>query len=453
MHFIKEYFETTGTKISMRDVLEEMYGGALPVAKSRKTKRKAISKEAYLEEGSEQASKKAKKDKKNKSSSEQLDDSELPTIQEEAQNLNVEEVLENRIRSSKDAATSQAASEQPVIPKKKRKHAIRKLIMEATASDEEEEVTATELVTREVRKKQARDVAALQIGVELAQQANIPTSSITRENVGADAEQVLKAAKEVQGLIASEAGHLLNTAAGSSKATISDSQQGITTSPHTDNIIHVELDSTPSISSDSSSSSSFLNLDDIPLGELYPTINKSPSTASKIHKKLNVNYSTFEPMIPTLDERIGNLAQRRIDVCERLPLDHPFQPSNIQPLNVIQPETNTESQKASEVASKEVTPEDSQQQQLETIPTSKQTVPEQFVSEQPQPETQPQTQTTPEQVVSEQLVSDQQPSSPTNSQSYPESDPMITSDASDVKEEPSNSSSDVIMESVSDQTT
>ncbi|RHN74163.1 hypothetical protein MtrunA17_Chr2g0307161 [Medicago truncatula] len=161
MHFIKEHFETTRTKISVRDVPEEMYGGALPVAKSRKTKRKEISKEAYLEEGSEQVFKKAKKDKKKKSSSEQLVDSELPTIQEEAQDLNAEEILENRTKSSKDAATSQAASEQPAIPKKKRKHAIRKLRMAAAASNEEEEVDATELVTREVKKKQAEDAAAL----------------------------------------------------------------------------------------------------------------------------------------------------------------------------------------------------------------------------------------------------------------------------------------------------
>ncbi|RHN74035.1 hypothetical protein MtrunA17_Chr2g0305251 [Medicago truncatula] len=150
MHYIKNHFATTGIKISLRDVLETMFGGALPVAKSRKTKRKVISMDAYLEEAYEQTSKKAKKDKKKKSYSEQIAGSELPTIQEEAQDLNVEEILENRTRSSKEAATSQAALEQPAIPKKKRKHAIRKLRMAADASEEE---AATELVSRELRKK------------------------------------------------------------------------------------------------------------------------------------------------------------------------------------------------------------------------------------------------------------------------------------------------------------
>ncbi|RHN55714.1 hypothetical protein MtrunA17_Chr5g0420971 [Medicago truncatula] len=37
MHFIKEHFALTGTKKSLREVPEEMYGGALPIAKSRKT--------------------------------------------------------------------------------------------------------------------------------------------------------------------------------------------------------------------------------------------------------------------------------------------------------------------------------------------------------------------------------------------------------------------------------
>lgn len=105
MHFIKEHFALTSTKISLREVPEEMYGGTLPVAKSRKIKRKPLSKEEYLEEGSKQPSKKAKKEKKRKAS-EQLDTSELPTIQEKAQNLNAEEILTKRTRRTKDAATS-----------------------------------------------------------------------------------------------------------------------------------------------------------------------------------------------------------------------------------------------------------------------------------------------------------------------------------------------------------
>ncbi|RHN51856.1 hypothetical protein MtrunA17_Chr6g0473721 [Medicago truncatula] len=88
--------------------------------------------------------------------------------------------------------------------------------MEAAASEEEGEETATELLTREVRKKQAEDAAALQRAVELAQQAKIPVTSIAREDFSTIAEKVIEAAEEVQGLISSEAEHLLNVAAGSS---------------------------------------------------------------------------------------------------------------------------------------------------------------------------------------------------------------------------------------------
>jgi len=40
--FILKHFETTGEIIRMEDVPEDMYGGALPIAKSRKTKKRAL---------------------------------------------------------------------------------------------------------------------------------------------------------------------------------------------------------------------------------------------------------------------------------------------------------------------------------------------------------------------------------------------------------------------------
>jgi hypothetical protein len=60
INFIKDHYETYGKVIRLDDVPEEMYGGALPVARSRKSKRKVTSKEEYLE--AEQPSKKAKKE-------------------------------------------------------------------------------------------------------------------------------------------------------------------------------------------------------------------------------------------------------------------------------------------------------------------------------------------------------------------------------------------------------
>ncbi|KEH16112.1 hypothetical protein MTR_0322s0040 [Medicago truncatula] len=59
MNYIKGHFERTKEKISLKDVPDQMYGGALPVAKSRKSKSKPLSKEEYLEE--EEAGKKPSK--------------------------------------------------------------------------------------------------------------------------------------------------------------------------------------------------------------------------------------------------------------------------------------------------------------------------------------------------------------------------------------------------------
>jgi len=118
MNFIKDHFATTGNRIRLEDVSETMYGGAPPVAKSRKTKRKALTKDEYLVEAPE-----PKKAKKSKSASqEQLTAPEVLSIQQEAQELNASEVLDKRTRSKKPADAPQST-----IQKKKRKMAIRKL--------------------------------------------------------------------------------------------------------------------------------------------------------------------------------------------------------------------------------------------------------------------------------------------------------------------------------------
>jgi hypothetical protein len=51
--FIMKHFETTGETIRMEDVLEDMYGGVLLVAKSRKTKKRALTEAEYLEDAPE----------------------------------------------------------------------------------------------------------------------------------------------------------------------------------------------------------------------------------------------------------------------------------------------------------------------------------------------------------------------------------------------------------------
>jgi len=110
-----------------------MYGGALPVAKNRKTKRKVLTKDEYLDEASEQPAKKAKKAKTDKAS--EATGFGLSTIQEEVQDLEPVKVLNKRTKSGKEVVPSPSQPSQPSIPKRKRKLVVRKLKI---ASEEEE---------------------------------------------------------------------------------------------------------------------------------------------------------------------------------------------------------------------------------------------------------------------------------------------------------------------------
>jgi len=58
--FIKEYFEMTGQIIKISDIPDEMYGGALPIAKNRKSLKRKLTKAEYLDDTPEFAAKVAK---------------------------------------------------------------------------------------------------------------------------------------------------------------------------------------------------------------------------------------------------------------------------------------------------------------------------------------------------------------------------------------------------------
>jgi len=58
--FIKEYFEMTGHLIKISDIPDEMYGGALPIAKNRKSLKRKMTKAEYLDDTPEFAVKVAK---------------------------------------------------------------------------------------------------------------------------------------------------------------------------------------------------------------------------------------------------------------------------------------------------------------------------------------------------------------------------------------------------------
>ena len=114
--------------------------------------------------------------------------------------------------------------------------------------------------------------------------------------------------------------------AATSEADASEGTQGNTDSLHTTNII--EIESSSASPSYSTSISNLSDLDDVPLNKIYTTINKGPSPSTKLKKK--PCDETFEPMYPSVLERIGEMSQMRVDVCARLPADHPLQPPMIE---------------------------------------------------------------------------------------------------------------------------
>jgi len=61
--YVYQHWQRTGETIKYDDIPETMYGGALPVAKKRKSKKKATSEANEDEEASEPKKKKAKKEK------------------------------------------------------------------------------------------------------------------------------------------------------------------------------------------------------------------------------------------------------------------------------------------------------------------------------------------------------------------------------------------------------
>jgi len=94
-----DHYERTGQTIKLSDILENMYGGALPIAKSKKSKKRAMTEVEYVEDAPEPASKKAKKTKV--ASQEKLADPEVLSIQQEAQKFDASEVLDKRTRNKK----------------------------------------------------------------------------------------------------------------------------------------------------------------------------------------------------------------------------------------------------------------------------------------------------------------------------------------------------------------
>jgi len=185
--YMKEYFEMTGQTINISDIPDEMYGGALPIAKSRRSKKRAMTEAEYVEYDSEQAAKKAKMSKAT-ASQQNPTASDVLSIQQEAQELDASEVLDKRTISKKQV--------DPAQPSKKKKMAIKKL-RQASLAVEEEEEAATSLVTREILKQKAKETT-VQKALDLAAQILVPTDVLLKKTTGEAAQAAIALSEDLQ---------------------------------------------------------------------------------------------------------------------------------------------------------------------------------------------------------------------------------------------------------------
>jgi len=202
MALLSDHFTQIGEIIGLDEVPEDMPGSKLPVEKGKKSKRKELTQKEYLE--AENPPKRPKKEK----ASEKLKSgaSEVPSIQEEVQDLNPEAIIPKKTRSGKAAASASTIALGQTLQKKKRASKPRKLKESVYVTEEvEDEVAATELVTREVRKKKMADAEALQKVMEIAKEIEVHASMLFKDAVAEVAEQALKSAAELQMDVTAEA--------------------------------------------------------------------------------------------------------------------------------------------------------------------------------------------------------------------------------------------------------
>jgi len=257
VQYILDHFEKTGQTIKLNDIPDTMYGGALPIAKSRKSKKRAISEAEYVEEAPEPAPKKAKKSKA--ASQEQLAGPDVLSIQKEVQDLGATEILNKRTRSGNPAESSQTLLPQSSIPKKKRKLVVKKL-REASLAEEEQEEAATMLVTRELIRKRAAEEAAVKKALDIAAEIKIPSEVLMKESSAEAAQKVVELTENLQQMV--KTGDVLKAdkdiqmeKAATSEADASEAVQGNPDSLHSANIIQIESSSESFPTSTSTSTS------------------------------------------------------------------------------------------------------------------------------------------------------------------------------------------------------
>jgi len=259
-----------------------MYGDALPVARKRKSKKKATSEADDDEEASEPKKKKAKKAKD--VLKEQSVGSGVPTIQDEVKDLELAKILNKRTRSGKTVGSSQSLPPQPSIAKKKRKQSVWKMKVSTYVEEKDDQVeAATNLVTREVKRKKAAVEVALRRAHDIVEQTNIPAELLLKGSSGEQAQKVVELVENLQQLVV--ASDLLDASEKTQKeddtcseAAPSEATRGNSDSHNISNVIEVE----------SSSTSTSSDINNIPLSRVYANLHKSltPSSSTKHQKSL-----------------------------------------------------------------------------------------------------------------------------------------------------------------------
>ena len=168
----------------------------------------------------------------------------------------------------------------------------------------------------------------LETDICLAKELRTTIAHFVKKKIVEDTKKVVEYTKAVQGLIAKEAGDLLKTTmevkwenAGCSEAGTSEAPTSDVAETRGNNSIHIS-DKIIDLNSTSTSHSS-------------ETLDKdlAPSPYTKTTKKPVDD--VYVPMYPSVQKRIVDMAQRRIDVCHKMPATHWVQPPYIKPLQMI----------------------------------------------------------------------------------------------------------------------
>jgi len=171
---------------------------------------------------------------------------------------------------------------------------------------EEEDMEASGLVTRELRNKKAANVAALQKAMKIAREIEIPASSILREDADVSAQKVVEAAEQVQEMASADDGNLLKMLAEIQRIEASGTEEQASDASTED---HQGKDSIHN---------AFENIADSKLSQLSSSTHTSSTPSPSNHN----SSGEYVPMVPSVQERIDNLLQRHVNVGQRLPEGH-----------------------------------------------------------------------------------------------------------------------------------